>query len=74
MCTPIHRLSTVEKADRIFVLAGGKVVESGTFAELMAREDSHFVRLTQAAAASTGSLMVLASAAAGQGQGQRKGR
>ncbi len=42
----------MEKADRIFVLAGGRVVESGTFAELMARENSHFVRLHQAAAGS----------------------
>ena len=31
-----HRLSTVEKADRIIVLDGGKIVESGTHAELLA--------------------------------------
>jgi ABC-type multidrug transport system fused ATPase/permease subunit len=67
-----HRLSTVEKADRIFVLAGGKVVESGTFAELMAREDSHFVRLHQAAA-STGSLLALAGGGAGAGAGTGAG-
>jgi subfamily B ATP-binding cassette protein MsbA len=30
-----HRLSTVEKADRIIVLAGGSIVEQGTHAELM---------------------------------------
>ncbi|HEY4365902.1 MAG TPA: lipid A export permease/ATP-binding protein MsbA [Steroidobacteraceae bacterium] len=30
-----HRLSTVEKANRIVVLDGGKVVESGTHAELL---------------------------------------
>ncbi len=32
-----HRLSTVEHADRIVVLAHGRVVESGTHAELLAR-------------------------------------
>lgn len=30
-----HRLSTVQSADRIIVLAGGKIAETGTFAELM---------------------------------------
>jgi ABC-type bacteriocin/lantibiotic exporter with double-glycine peptidase domain len=32
-----HRLSTVQNADRIFVLAGGEVVQAGSFAELSAR-------------------------------------
>jgi ATP-binding cassette, subfamily B, bacterial MsbA len=32
-----HRLSTVEKADRILVMDAGRVVESGTHAELIAR-------------------------------------
>ena len=30
-----HRLSTLEKADRIYVLQAGRVVQSGTFSELM---------------------------------------
>jgi ATP-binding cassette, subfamily B, bacterial len=34
-----HRFSSVLSADRIFVLAGGRLVEQGTHAELMdARE------------------------------------
>jgi ABC-type multidrug transport system fused ATPase/permease subunit len=32
-----HRLSTVEKADRIVVMGDGRVLESGTHAELLAR-------------------------------------
>jgi ABC-type multidrug transport system fused ATPase/permease subunit len=31
-----HRLSTVRDADRIIVLVGGKIVQSGTFDELSA--------------------------------------
>jgi ATP-binding cassette subfamily B protein/subfamily B ATP-binding cassette protein MsbA len=39
-----HRLSTVRRADAIFVLDQGRVVESGTFAELVQR-GGHFARL-----------------------------
>ena len=33
-----HRLSTLEQADRIFVMQAGKVVQSGSFGELMEEE------------------------------------
>ncbi len=32
-----HRLTTVKKCDRLFFLSGGKVLDSGTFDELVAR-------------------------------------
>jgi subfamily B ATP-binding cassette protein MsbA len=38
-----HRLSTVEKADRILVMDGGRVVESGTHEELLARNGQYAV-------------------------------
>ena len=40
--TVSHRLSTVEKADMIFMLAHGKVVEYGTHAELVARHGAYY--------------------------------
>jgi ATP-binding cassette subfamily B protein len=42
-----HRLATVRKADRIFVLKGGAVVEAGTHAELLVREDGVYRLLAE---------------------------
>jgi subfamily B ATP-binding cassette protein MsbA len=39
-----HRLSTVESADRIIVMADGQIVESGTHHELIAC-DGHYANL-----------------------------
>ncbi len=33
-----HRLSTVVNADRIYVMEQGKIVQAGTYGELMAQE------------------------------------
>ena len=41
-----HRMSTVMAADRILVFQQGRVVEEGTYEELVARQ-GHFVRLGQ---------------------------
>ena len=40
-----HRLATVRHVDRIIVIAGGRVVESGTHQELQAIEDGVYRRL-----------------------------
>ena len=38
-----HRLSTVERADRIVVMDAGRMVETGTHAELLARDGQYAV-------------------------------
>ena len=49
-----HRMRTIEAADRIIVLADGKVMENGSPAELLAKEDGMFRRMTRLQAASAG--------------------
>ena len=41
-----HRLSTIRNADRIYVLGKGEVIESGTHAELMAK-NNHYAKLSK---------------------------
>ncbi|MBQ6321766.1 MAG: ABC transporter ATP-binding protein [Lachnospiraceae bacterium] len=49
-----HRMRTVEAADKIVVLSDGKVAEEGSPAELFAKENSLFRRMTQLQNASAG--------------------
>ncbi|MFT4681341.1 MAG: ABC transporter fused permease/ATP-binding protein [Granulosicoccus sp.] len=42
-----HRLSTIRKADKILVLAEGKIVESGTHSELLAQEEGMYKGLLE---------------------------
>jgi ATP-binding cassette subfamily B protein len=37
-----HRLSTVQRVDRILVFDGGRIVEQGTHAQLIARDGGHY--------------------------------
>lgn len=47
MITIAHRLSTIKNADKIVVLEGGRVAETGTYAELMNLEHGHFRKLVK---------------------------
>ena len=40
-----HRLSTIRLADRIVVLDAGRVIEEGTFDQLMSNPSGHFARM-----------------------------
>jgi subfamily B ATP-binding cassette protein MsbA len=54
-----HRLSTIEKADRILVLEKGRILESGSHAELL-RNKSHYAKLHSMHLVTTESEQVLA--------------
>ncbi|KIM40361.1 hypothetical protein M413DRAFT_177897 [Hebeloma cylindrosporum] len=43
-----HRLSTIARAERIVVLEGGRISETGTYRELVGRQDSRFRALMAA--------------------------
>jgi ABC-type bacteriocin/lantibiotic exporter with double-glycine peptidase domain len=43
-----HRLSTVTDADRILVMEAGRIVQQGTYTELMAQQDGLFATLASA--------------------------
>ena len=49
-----HRMRTVEAADKIVVLSDGKVAEEGSPAELLAKENGIFRRMTQLQTAGAG--------------------
>ena len=57
-----HRLSTIAKADRILVLAGGKVRQQGSHAELLRQGDGPYTELMRHQLAQYGSLTALAAA------------
>lgn len=40
-----HRLSSIAQADRVVLLEGGKVVEDGSYADLLSRRDGKFRRM-----------------------------
>ncbi|MQA89383.1 MAG: ATP-binding cassette domain-containing protein, partial [Gemmatimonas sp.] len=42
-----HRLSTLRKASRLFVIESGRIVEEGAHAELLARETGRYRRLAE---------------------------
>jgi len=45
--TIAHRLSTIKNADKIVVLDGGQVAETGTYSELMSLEHGYFKKLVK---------------------------
>jgi ATP-binding cassette, subfamily B (MDR/TAP), member 1 len=46
--TIAHRLSTIKNANNIYVMGGGRVLESGTHESLVADPNGHYAKLVQA--------------------------
>ncbi|HJD62516.1 MAG TPA: multidrug ABC transporter permease [Rickettsia endosymbiont of Degeeriella rufa] len=42
-----HRLSTIKHIDRIIVMDKGNIIESGTFTELLSKENGKFKELRE---------------------------
>ena len=42
-----HRLTTVEKCDRVVVIEDGRVVEEGRFNELQSNQEGYFAKLKE---------------------------
>ncbi|MCS3824366.1 hypothetical protein [Salinibacter ruber] len=42
-----HRVSTVKKADRVYVLDEGRVIEEGSYHELRAGENGEFREMVE---------------------------
>lgn len=40
-----HRLSTISKADKIYVMKMGRIIEEGSFSELSGKKDSIFLNM-----------------------------
>ncbi|KAF7297960.1 ATP-binding cassette transporter [Mycena chlorophos] len=59
-----HRLSTIARAERIVVLEDGKIVETGTYYQLVSRPDSRFRALMAAQLDAAAGERVLASGSA----------
>ncbi|MHC4915231.1 MAG: ABC transporter ATP-binding protein [Planctomycetota bacterium] len=53
-----HRLSTLKRASRLFVVEDGRIAEEGTHEELLAREDGTYRRLCEMQRELTGSFAV----------------
>ncbi|KAL5483290.1 MDL1 [Sanghuangporus weigelae] len=60
-----HRISTIARAERIVVLEGGKITESGTYRQLVSRPNSRF-RVLMAAQLDTTTADILVSSNAAQ--------
>ncbi len=42
-----HRLSTIKKADMVFVVQNGEIIEGGSYTELVSQNESIFYGMLQ---------------------------